>query len=59
MEELEAPDGTVRSFRPKLAAYYKARGWKATKPAKVKKSTKKAAAASLNDDTPDQGTTQE
>lgn len=57
MEELEAPNGTIKSFRPKLAALYKAQGWKPT--VKAKKSTKKAAKASLDDDQPDTGTTQE
>ena len=47
MEELEAPDGTVRAFRPKLAAYYKERGWK---PVKKKSTSKKDAAGSVDAD---------
>lgn len=50
MEELRSPDGTVRSFRPKLAAYYKDRGWTPTKPAKAKTTGKKAASGSVKAD---------
>jgi len=46
METLVAPDGTVRSFRPRLAAHYKAHGWK---PVKAKSTAKKPPADSVDD----------
>lgn len=64
MEQLRAPDGTVKSFGPRLAAYYKDRGWTPTaqpaKKASAKKSTaKKSKTGSVTDDQPDTGKTQE
>lgn len=55
MEELVAPDGTVKAFRPNLAAFYKAKGWK---PAK-KSAAKKTKAGNVGGDAPDTGTDKE
>jgi len=49
METLVAPDGTVRSFRPRLAAHYKAHGWKPVKANKAKSPAKKPPAGSVDD----------
>jgi len=51
MEKLEAPDGTIRSFRPRLANLYKSQGWKPVKAKGSKSTGRKAKTGNVDADT--------